>query len=1016
MKKKLEIYNYIKSNYSAKNLKKYVSKGSTLHYWTNIMKREDMKKKLKELQHININYNSGNEISDTQYFMQRTSPINNTHDFFNEDVAYFNENINYLLQHWKKTINNNNEFFIMVKLKIAMYKSYSIGGNPYFLPEVSINNKLYIERMKSKISYMKEDFRDENEIDIDRRLFISHRTTLLETEKVNKLFSYVKNEEESGIIWVFEGVNLFITKRGQDKQFNLNEYATELKAFSPTSNQQYHKQCQVSTTKNRYCIYETYLFIEKNIIPKRTKNIKELINNEPKEVINYIKNGELINFLIYKSKEHNKPYYIEIYKHDPINGLMINKDEITEIINLKEFNNKQVFLYDDNHVAPRRLNLEIKKSNKNKNLNYSMKPLKVKCINDNIESVLAFDFETYNNEKHEEIPYCVCMSNGKSFYGINVVNEFCDYIDSIATKLYMSKTNSKLKVKQIFIYGFNNSRFDNQFILNGLLKRNRNMKYIISNNDIKYMKYYNIRFYDIAQYYSGSLDQVSKSFNLLIKKGVFPYSFVNKDNLYYNNEVPELKYWNSNNDRTTYIKENGKNFNLKEYTIKYCLLDTELTKQIADIHLKECVGTINNKLYDARNSITAAGISLKVFNQCFQNDIIYQSPKDIQTKERTAYKGGRTEAFKEFFEYEDAYLKYIDLNSSYPSSMLETMPYNYLQTFNQTILNAKIEDITPYYLYYCNSSYNGDNEFFIPNLLTRSKKGDIIAVKNTDYDYHWGIEVIEAIKSNCIINIKEIIVYSSKPLFNEFSNYFYNERLKEKKLNHTSKIQFYKILLNSLYGKFGQKEKEGLKICKSLYDINKILTDEDLKITNFKLIGNDIALSYKNKEEEHCGFIRLSSYIAAYSRTKLSNMMREVGYENIYYCDTDSIFTSKEIPEKYISDTELGLWKYESKTIIKAVFLAPKLYYYKEEDKQENSIIHAKGQPKKLMKTEYLDLAYDNKDVKITNPTMFKRSLDKIIKEAQIRTLRKVQNKRIWKGNNSYAFNNYSEWFNNKYN
>lgn len=52
----------------------------------------------------------------------------------------------------------------------------------------------------------------------------------------------------------------------------------------------------------------------------------------------------------------------------------------------------------------------------------------------------------------------------------------------------------------------------------------------------------------------------------------------------------------------------------------------------------------------------------------------------------------------------------------------------------------------------------------------------------------------------------------------------------------------------------------------------------------------------------------------------------DVGMENVVYCDTDSIMTTKDLSNNFIDNKELGKWKLE-KTITKGYFCAPKLYY-----------------------------------------------------------------------------------------
>ena len=126
---------------------------------------------------------------------------------------------------------------------------------------------------------------------------------------------------------------------------------------------------------------------------------------------------------------------------------------------------------------------------------------------------------------------------------------------------------------------------------------------------------------------------------------------------------------------------------------------------------------------------------------------------------------------------------------------------NHLKSKELKELN--INDIVDHNLYRCNFKYKGKNKHYIPNLLLKSDKGDIIAVKSDfKLSWHWGVELKRAIIGGNIINYKEVIQYEGKVIFKEFSEFFYNERLKCKKSN-PAKANFYKLVMNSLYGKFG---------------------------------------------------------------------------------------------------------------------------------------------------------------------------------------------------------------------
>jgi len=678
-------------------------------------------------------------------------------------------------------------------------------------------------------------------------------------------------------------------------------------------------------------------------------------------------------------------------------------------------------------------------------------------------TIMAYDYETFN-DNYISNPYCVSLSNAitysstffdmeklklnkkNSFYGKDCTKEFVNFLDTIKIETNVSKTNANSSVHQYIIYGFNNSRFDNLFLFNELHNRNPLMEYIIDGSTIKHMKYHNISFFDLSLYYCGTLRNVATEFGLELSKATFPYKFVNKNNLYYDGEIPELKYWESKNDMESYIKnENTTRFNMKEYTIKYCELDTLITRQIAEKHLLECQGKINTeenkyKDFDARKCITAAGLSIKILTQVFLDKILYKSPDNVQLMERRAFKGGRTEVFKKYYKYDPKThnkLTYIDINSSYPFSMTYKMPIKYLSTVSfKKVKMLNINNIVFTNLYKARVKYIGKDEYFIPNILVKSDKGDIIGTKDTEtYDYHWGIELAEAISNGCEVHAEQEISYEADYVFDKFVNYFYSERLKHKETNPI-RANFYKLILNSAYGKFGQASKVGTKVCGTEEEFNKIIKSNEVKIESFDLLDNNkLILKYRTYNDNDISIgnlVRFSSYIAAVSRSNLSKMMRAVGHNHVYYCDTDSVFIDVEPPKSFIHKSELGKWKVETVKMInkttgekenkdvyidEAFFLAPKTYRFvvKNDDYIDYNCMKAKGQPSYLLKPEFYESIRNNNPVELTNDKMFFRSMNGIKIKPQSRTMDKVYNKRKWIGDNSIAYKSYSEWYNEKY-
>jgi len=766
------------------------------------------------------------------------------------------------------------------------------------------------------------------------------------------------------------------------------------------------------------CIYQTYyyLYFDSSMkIEKNKKTIKNCLGNEPKFVQEYVRQGLLSKFLVHKAKEHEDCFYVRFFDDELVlKGVKIDeKGDIHEIIDNTEFNGKKVFLYDKKHVAPSKdvVYSKIETAEK-KEREYRLVPINQSTDKHLDPIIMAFDMETFCDDKFNAIPYCISLYSNdikKVFYGTNCVIDFVDFLYNFVVETDLTKTHAKGKIQQYFIYGFNNSRFDNLLLYKELKKLNVSTKFMIVDNTIKYMRFFNIKFFDLSLYYVGSLASTAKAFQLPIVKGVYPYKFDTCDNIYYQGLVPDVKYWKSESDMNEYIAKNGTSFDKREYCSKYCLLDSQLTFQIASKHAEMCKGEINGRYYNVLEKPTGAGIALGMFSSVFLNETIRQSPVDQQKAERLAYKGGRTEVFKKF----GTDLLYYDINSSYPYAMTQDMPYKFIRK-EKFAIEREYHKFIDTDLYYARSEYIGSNPHFIPNLLTRSDKSDIIATANSDYGYHWGVELNEALANQCHIFVSEHSVYSYRKVFDQYAEHFYDERLKIKKSNPV-KGNFYKLLLNSLYGKFAQSSKEKIAFCAEPYEIDRIIGNPNNKVTDFYQIDDNVVIKYidKNDESESVGnLIRFSSYIAGLARTNLSKMMRNVGHENIYYCDTDSVFSSKQPDPEFLNESILGKWKLED-NVKNAIFLAPKSYMYNTDSEL---VMKAKGMKGSELKESYYSAVANGQDQVVENDSMFFRSLDGVKIKPQSRTLSVTYNKRIWdKNGNSMPFVSYNDWYAEKY-
>jgi hypothetical protein len=290
-----------------------------------------------------------------------------------------------------------------------------------------------------------------------------------------------------------------------------------------------------------------------------------------------------------------------------------------------------------------------------------------------------------------------------------------------------------------------------------------------------------------------------------------------------------------------------------EYNKKECKYGIDLVKRIYDLLPNDLKTT---KLY---GSSSIAHKFLKNYEMekvnFFFLDILNSKPFE------NAYFGGRMEALK-IGKFDKCY-KY-DINSAYPTTINELREVRSVEINNK--FDIKKDKIVSTNLYFIEFEINDYNSIGL--LPFRLKSGYLIFPKKVK-NYFYGVEIIEALKfPNTTIKIKqEIKIGLGLELFNNQIKELYDLRLKLKKKNDLRQY-IYKILINSIYGKFAQQT--GRKT-----------------FLNFYYAG----------------------LITASTRAKLLNAVR--GYENeIIFFATDGILSKKKLPNVLINQ-KLGGWDFE---------------------------------------------------------------------------------------------------------
>jgi len=239
----------------------------------------------------------------------------------------------------------------------------------------------------------------------------------------------------------------------------------------------------------------------------------------------------------------------------------------------------------------------------------------------------------------------------------------------------------------------------------------------------------------------------------------------------------------------------------------------------------------------------------------------------------TSYFGGRSEVFK-IGTFKNVY-KY-DINSAYPNiikDLKEPLSYTITDYNGQSIIDSN--------LYVCTFKHKTVKEI---GCLPVRLKGGYLVFPASGSGIFYGCELLEAKKRKVELNItKEIKIVLGKRLFNGEIESFYKLRNEYKKQKDLRNL-IYKILLNSIYGKFAQKV--GKTQFRNLY---------------------------------------LAGYITAKTRSELLKVTYNQD-DNIIFFATDGILSKKKLNIK--PNKKLGGWDFEK--ISRAVVILSgiyKLYY-----------------------------------------------------------------------------------------
>lgn len=308
---------------------------------------------------------------------------------------------------------------------------------------------------------------------------------------------------------------------------------------------------------------------------------------------------------------------------------------------------------------------------------------------------------------------------------------------------------------------------------------------------------------------------------------------------------------------------------------------------------------------------TLAGQAMRTWRHRHMGSrVLVDDDEDALGLARAAYLGGRNECFRHGRIEGPIY--YLDINSMYPSVMRGNpypcelvgvdrwSPERTFAKFHRTHATIGRVKLS------CQES-----------LYPRVVEGRLCFPVGTFWATLAGPELEYAVSHGHVIEWEAVAIYEQAELFTSFVDELYRLRLKYAAEGNVVLAWFIKILMNSLYGKFGQRgmvwEESGRTEEQAARAWTEYDVDSGRIIHHRQLAGLVQTKSEEGEARESVPAI--AAYVTSYARMALFRLLQRVGMENAIYCDTDGLFVTVEGYERVraeLSSVDLGAPKLEA--------------------------------------------------------------------------------------------------------
>lgn len=333
-------------------------------------------------------------------------------------------------------------------------------------------------------------------------------------------------------------------------------------------------------------------------------------------------------------------------------------------------------------------------------------------------------------------------------------------------------------------------------------------------------------------------------------------------------------------------------------------------------------------------SLTLASQAFAAYRHRFMTHPVYIHTRPAAIAlERAAYFGGRVECYR-IGELPTQTYYMLDVNSLYPYIMqTSSFPIKYAGILVRPTVN-RVASLTGQYVVCAEVRVKTAKP-----LVPYRTKQDLLWPTGTFDTVLIGEELVEALRQGIVKRVATATYYEHAPIFADYVKELYQKRLDFAAQDNPAFAYFCKTLLNSLYGKFGQRARGWVKLGTCAPDRIEFTRwlDTGGQSYSVRYLGG-VVEALLDMGNSRNSFVAIAACVTAAARMHLWRLMQTVPAQHLYYVDTDSLLVDQigmNALAPHMSDSgELGKLKLE-KVADRVEIRGPKSYTFGDTVKEK---------------------------------------------------------------------------------